>query len=72
MYQNNELEPTLRLAINSLLRDRSGAFTVGVLETELYSILNSNGVTDEVKTQMVSRIVRFAFECSKSTVGAGG
>jgi hypothetical protein len=60
MDRNNELGIALRLAITSLLENRGGAFTTGVLEAELNSLLNSNNVEHEAKAELVSRVVRFA------------
>jgi hypothetical protein len=72
MYHKTELETTLDVAVTSLLRVKGGAYTVGVLECLLNSLLSSNGVTDEVKADLIARATRAAADHSESPVVAQG
>ena len=72
MHQKTERETTLDLAVTSLLRVKGGAYTAGVLECLLNSVLNSNGVTDEVKADLVARIAQAAIDHSEAPMVTWG
>jgi hypothetical protein len=72
MYHKTEMETTLDLAVTSLLRVKGGAYTTGVLECLLNSVLNSNGVTDEVKADLVARVAQAAVDHGEVPVVAQG